>query len=97
MAKLLLLVSMLFKAQRITAQEKSALKDLIIQDHDSLVCALEAFETEKDFDELEDTLHRICRSTRRTLHLWRSVHLSWVVVSWPWLTLLSSLLTTTVN
>jgi hypothetical protein len=63
MAKLLLLVSMLFKAQRITAQEKSALKDLVIQDHESLVCALEAFETEKDFDELEDTLHRICQST----------------------------------
>jgi hypothetical protein len=63
MAKLLLLVSMLFKAQRITAQEKSALKDLIIQDHEALVCALEAFETEKDFDELEDTLHRICQST----------------------------------
>jgi hypothetical protein len=53
MAKVLLLVSVMFKAQRITPEEKSMLKDLIIQDHDSLTCTLEAFEVEKDFDELE--------------------------------------------
>jgi hypothetical protein len=53
MAKVLLLVSVMFKAQRITPEEKSTLKDLIIQDHDSLTCTLEAFEVEKDFDELE--------------------------------------------
>jgi hypothetical protein len=63
MAKLLLLVSMLFKAQRITPQEKSALKDLVIRDHESLATALEVFETEKDFDELEDTFRRVCQST----------------------------------
>jgi len=59
-AKLLLLVSMLFKGNKLTEQHRATLKQLIFQNNPSILCALEVFEIDQDFDELADTLVLIC-------------------------------------
>tara|TARA_R110002050_G_scaffold263380_1_gene403948 strand:+ start:197 stop:436 length:240 start_codon:yes stop_codon:yes gene_type:complete len=59
LAKLLLLVSMLHKGGKISATERNALKSLIVANDENLLCALEVFELEKDFDELADTFRHI--------------------------------------
>jgi hypothetical protein len=56
---LLVLVSMLFKSNRISAKEKSTLKDLIIAENYNVLCAYEVFQVDNDLDELADTLRRI--------------------------------------
>src|SRR3990167_363643 len=60
-SKLLLLVSKLHKDYKITEQEKSQLKEKIIRRESAVVSALEVFEIERDFDELADSLKRICK------------------------------------
>jgi len=58
-AKLLLLVSMLYKGGKINDNEKNRIKDLVINGDKAVICALEVFEVEKDFDELADTFRRL--------------------------------------
>jgi len=62
-AKLLLLISVLFKASKLNEKEKSHLKDLTINVDQRLLSALEVFEFGHDFEDLEDTFHRICKCT----------------------------------
>lgn len=62
-AKLLLLISMLHKGGRISDVQKDQIKDLVINGDKSVICALEVFEVERDFDELTDTLQRILKCT----------------------------------
>jgi len=60
---LLLLISVLFKASKLNEKEKSHLKDLTINVDQRLLSALEVFEFGHDFEDLEDTFHRICKCT----------------------------------
>jgi hypothetical protein len=59
--KLLLLVALLFKQNRLSQDERGKLKDLIIVRNDMVFAALEVFELDQDLDELVDTLKRVCR------------------------------------
>jgi hypothetical protein len=58
-AKLLLLISMLHKGNRLTSQEKDSLKLLALQSNANMVSALECYEVDKDLYELSDTLRSI--------------------------------------
>ena len=58
-AKLLLLISLLSKGGLLTGNEKDVLKDLVIAENENLLCALEVFEIQKDFEEMADTLKEI--------------------------------------
>ena len=60
-SKLLLLIATLSRKGLINDQERQQLKDFVIQRKGSLVSALEVFEIEHDFEELADTLKRICK------------------------------------
>jgi len=61
--KLLLLVSLAFKKGSISVEEKGKLKDHIITNNPLLLSALEVFEIDQDFEELIDTLKRVCKFT----------------------------------
>ena len=60
-SKLLLLLAKLVKDGLITSDERGTLKDLIIRKNPSVVSVLEVFEIERDFNELADSLRRICK------------------------------------
>ena len=60
--KLLLLVTLCFKQGSITAEEKSTLKDLIIDRNEAVFAALEVFEIDEDLSELVDTFKRAVKS-----------------------------------
>jgi len=63
-AKLLLLVSMLFKGGKVTAHERTALKNLIISNDENVLCALEVFEMERDWDDLADSFRQITQLSK---------------------------------
>eukprot|EP01094_Clydonella_sp_ATCC50884_P018403 TRINITY_DN33_c0_g1_i1.p1 TRINITY_DN33_c0_g1~~TRINITY_DN33_c0_g1_i1.p1 ORF type:complete len:1290 (-),score=370.68 TRINITY_DN33_c0_g1_i1:92-3961(-) len=60
-SKLLLLISKMAKEGLITHDERSKLKDMVLEKHPMVLSALEVFEVDNDFDELADTFKRICR------------------------------------
>jgi hypothetical protein len=60
-AKLLLLLSLLAKGGKISPADRGTLKDKAIRGDENLLCALEVFEIDKDFDELADTLNIIAK------------------------------------
>lgn len=60
--KLLLLVTLCFKQGSITSDEKSALKDLIIDRNEAVFAALEVFEIDQDLSELVDTFKRAVKA-----------------------------------
>jgi hypothetical protein len=55
----LLAASRLFRLGAIDADQKSHLKDMILQDHVVVQAAIEAFESDGDREELLDTLQRL--------------------------------------
>jgi hypothetical protein len=59
--KILLLLALLYKQGRLTADERGKLKDMVITRHEAVFAGLEVFELDQDLDELVDTLKRICR------------------------------------
>eukprot|EP00008_Paramoeba_atlantica_P010744 CAMPEP_0201480894 /NCGR_PEP_ID=MMETSP0151_2-20130828/5266_1 /ASSEMBLY_ACC=CAM_ASM_000257 /TAXON_ID=200890 /ORGANISM="Paramoeba atlantica, Strain 621/1 / CCAP 1560/9" /LENGTH=1568 /DNA_ID=CAMNT_0047862883 /DNA_START=283 /DNA_END=4989 /DNA_ORIENTATION=+ len=64
-AKLLLVISLLTKGGLLSSSERDVLKNLVISNDENLVCALEVFEIQRDFDELADTLKEVasfCKS-----------------------------------
>jgi hypothetical protein len=62
-SKMLVLISMLFKGQKISAQEKSALKVLALKEDPLIISALQAYEVDNDLFELAETLHEIVKMT----------------------------------
>lgn len=60
--KLLLLVTLCFKQGTITSDEKSTLKDLIIDRNEAVFAALEVFEIDQDLSELVDTFKRAVKA-----------------------------------
>eukprot|EP01122_Echinamoeba_exundans_P015092 TRINITY_DN7025_c1_g1_i1.p1 TRINITY_DN7025_c1_g1~~TRINITY_DN7025_c1_g1_i1.p1 ORF type:complete len:798 (+),score=227.94 TRINITY_DN7025_c1_g1_i1:99-2492(+) len=59
--KILLLLALLYKQGRLTADERGKLKDMVITRNEAVFAGLEVFELDQDLDELVDTLKRICR------------------------------------
>eukprot|EP01089_Gocevia_fonbrunei_P013208 TRINITY_DN3322_c0_g1_i1.p1 TRINITY_DN3322_c0_g1~~TRINITY_DN3322_c0_g1_i1.p1 ORF type:complete len:424 (-),score=85.21 TRINITY_DN3322_c0_g1_i1:67-1167(-) len=59
-AKLLYLISLLWKAHKIEDREKEQLKRFVFEGTPSLFATLEYFEAENDFDEVADTFKLIC-------------------------------------
>jgi len=62
--KLLLLVSLCYKQGSITSDEKSTLKDLIIDRNEAIFGALEVFEVDQDLEELVDTFKHLIKAKR---------------------------------
>lgn len=60
-SKMLLLLARMGKEGLITSAEKGQLKDKVIARDYAVISALQVFEVDRDFNELADTLKRICR------------------------------------
>jgi len=58
-ARLLLLLSLFSKQSKLSAQEKSALKDRVLRGDALTAAALEVFQVDQDLEELLDSLRRI--------------------------------------
>jgi len=58
--KLLLLVSLAHKQNKIDSKEKGIIKDLILEKNETVYSALEVFEIDHDIEEFIDTVRRIC-------------------------------------
>jgi len=59
--KALLLISLLFKEQRISATEKKTLKQLTIQGDKRINAAVHAFQIVRDFDDLAENFSCVCK------------------------------------
>jgi hypothetical protein len=62
-AKLLLLISHLYKQGRLNAAQRSTLKDKAMASDAALLACIEAFEVDGDIDEILDSFNIICSST----------------------------------